>query len=102
MSAIPRWVAIEVRARADGKCEACDHYMDPDEGKLHHRKLRSGGGPHTVANLMLVHAVCHNMHTNSIHSRIDRSRRLGHILRTTEDPELIWFVPVYNLLALTA
>lgn len=84
MSRIPPAVATEVIDRAGGFCEACGW---PQMGKmdLHHRKLRSQGGQHTVANLVWLHHECHM----NIHANPSRSYGLGHMVRSRMEPSEI-------------
>lgn len=88
MSKIPAAVIAAVKARANGFCEACGGYLGADGGVLHHRKRRSQGGLHDAVNLIEIHWVCHNGHTNSIHSHgtRERSLRLGHLVSAYDDP----------------
>lgn len=85
---MPTASVIELELRAGDYCEACGVIMPLGRGHraIHHRKLRSHGGGHEPVNLMLVHPLCHNLHTNSIHMRIIRSRRLFHIVDSWDDP----------------
>jgi hypothetical protein len=93
-------VAAEVIERAGGFCEADGGRLDADGGVFHHRKRR-GYGDHSAANLMYVHARCHNGHTNAIHFRVDRSRRLRHILYDYQIPAAEPVVVLRNLLEMT-
>lgn len=69
MSAIPKKVRDAVHERAKGRCEGCGK-IAPLE--LHHRKYRSRGGKHTLANLVALcggeggmfggnHSGCHGL-----------------------------------------
>lgn len=93
-------VAAAVKARADGYCEACGGRLGVDGGVLHHRLLRKHGGEDTLENLIEVHWVCHNGHTNSIHSRVERSYRLHHLVKFADDPALSTATITPNLLRL--
>lgn len=86
MSRVPDAVAEEVHDRADGRCEACGGYLGYDGGCFHHRLARKHGGKDEVVNLMEVHPLCHNGHRYSIHGAPKRSRRLGHIVPSGDDP----------------
>ncbi|CRH92863.1 Uncharacterised protein [Chlamydia trachomatis] len=82
---VPRAVAEVVVNRAMGVCEV----MFPEAGcngraeQLHHRKLRSQGGGHSVHNL--VH-ICHNCH-NFIHSHPGLSYDNGWLVHSFDNPE---------------
>jgi 5-methylcytosine-specific restriction endonuclease McrA len=78
---MPPSVAEAVIARAAGACEAC-RFVLREKGHLHHRKLRSQGGKHTVENLVLVHTACHD----AIHLRNELSYQLGLLVRSWLDP----------------
>jgi hypothetical protein len=88
VSRIPPAVVDEVLERAADHCEACGW---PMAGKmdLHHRKLQSQGGGHTVVNLLWVHHRCHVLTRYSIHENPQRSYDLGHMVREAEDPSLV-------------
>lgn len=99
MSRIPELVAAEVHERADGLCEHCGQLIREGEiVALHHRLALKHGGPNTTSNLMLVIGWHHNLHQESIHSRVARSRELGHIIPSWDrrDPADI---PVLRLAA---
>lgn len=66
-SRIPATVVREVHARSEGICEAMiAHTCGWHAQHLHHRKLRSQGGEHTVVNLLAVCARCHEyLHRNT-------------------------------------
>lgn len=78
---IPKAVVQAVADRADGHCEACGLFLFGIVA-LHHRKLRSQGGAHTVENLILIHERCHL----GIHANPTRSYELGHMVRRRFDP----------------
>lgn len=101
MNRITRTVAEAVHDRANGHCEACGSPLPSEGGVLHHRQSRRGGR-HDVINLMEVHPKCHNMHTNSIHSRVARSIRLHHIVPMGEDPAETTPIVRLDLLAMIA
>lgn len=57
---IPQHVKTEVAVRDKGKCTRCGrkgNLKNPLE--YHHKKPFSKGGSHTLANLILLCAVCH-------------------------------------------
>lgn len=77
--------------RADGYCEACARPVSYERGShaFHHRYERGMGGAANrlpfidlAVNLMVVHPDCHNLASWSIHSRVARSERLFHIVRS--------------------
>lgn len=82
---IPRYVADLVATRADGACEI----MHPEAGctggaeHLHHRKLRSQGGGHTVSNLVHICAACHRW----VHGHPAAAYRCGWLVHGWDDPE---------------
>jgi 5-methylcytosine-specific restriction endonuclease McrA len=78
---MPPEVAEAVLERANGVCEAC-RFSSGGRLELHHRKMRSQGGKHTVENLIHVHSECHNV----IHGQPDISYRLGLLVRSWLDP----------------
>jgi hypothetical protein len=97
VSRIPTAVVNEVLERAQGHCEACSW---PILGAyaLHHRHPRGRGGSKlpwidTAVNLMVLHGDfdnnCHNLTSYSVHSRVTRSRRLGHIIPYGTDPATV-------------
>jgi len=75
-----------VISRANGYCEVCGHRAQ-ESMALHHRKLRSRGGEHTVSNLIWVHHGCHNLDTDSIHSRPGLAMDKGWMVGSWQDPE---------------
>lgn len=92
MSRIPAAVVAEVLERARGYCEPCG---GPASGKmdLHHRKMLSQGGENTAVNLLWCHHWCHVGTGYAIHSRVARSRRLGHIVPSWADPATVPVIP---------
>jgi hypothetical protein len=93
-------LAEEIHQRSDGHCEACGGWLSSEGGVFHHRLLRSQGGRDTLANVMEIHAVCHNGHTGSIHSQPARSYRLGHLVRSGIDPITCAVIVVPDLLSM--
>jgi hypothetical protein len=94
---MPPSVAEAVTTRAAGACEACRFALG-EKGHLHHRKLRSQGGKHTVENLIHVHDRCHV----EIHARPELAYSLGLMVRSWLDPadvpvrtfgSTVWAVP---------
>lgn len=87
---VPRGVAEVVAERAAGMCEIM-HPKALCSGRaehMHHRKLRSQGGEHTVVNL--VH-VCERCHTYA-HSCPAEANTNGWIVRSTYDPRYAPFL----------
>ena len=86
---MPAAVAGVVMGRAGGMCEAwlpgvCTTRVE----HLHHRKLRSRGGNHTVENLI---GICHACH-GYIHANVAESTDLGLIVSTYADPAVVHVV----------
>ena len=90
---MPPLVALAVITRANGACEAC-RFTAAGKMDLHHRKLRSQGGQHTVENLLYVHDGCHS----EIHDRVELAYKLGLLVRSYLDPA---DVPVHPFGSLT-
>lgn len=82
---IPRETRATVLTRAEGRCDRCGLAltmtwdMTPE---LHHRKLRSRGGNHDIANLLALHAGCHRW----VHANPAEATRLGLMVGACEDP----------------
>ena len=83
MSAVPQRVRERVLYRSKGVCEAvvsdeCRTFLArtgfaKTGHELHHRKMRSQGGPHTEANLMATCPPCHAF----IHAHPEQAREAG-------------------------
>ena len=86
---VPTEVASIVTERSDGHCEI----MNPDAGctgyreHLHHRKLRSQGGEHTVENLT---GICHRCHY-WLHAHPAIAYANGWLVKGAKDPAKIPF-----------
>lgn len=86
---VPREVAEIVAERAQGMCEI----MAPHTGctgraeHMHHRKLRSQGGEHTVENLV---NICERCHTYT-HMHPAEANTNGWIVRSSYDPRHVPF-----------
>jgi len=89
MSDVPPAIRQACLERAGWACEHCGFTRPGGLYHLHHRKLRKQGGEHTMENLMVVTPSHHNVAAGSIHQEVDRSRRLGHLLRADQDPSLV-------------
>lgn len=85
----PDVVAL-VAVRAEGYCEVCGGSAE-ESMALHHRKLRSRGGEHSVANLIWVHHGCHNLKTYSIHSNPAYATSKGWMVGSFQDPSEVPF-----------
>ncbi len=46
-------------ARDGGRCQSCGLPITLQDAQIHHRKLRSQGGGHTLDNLVTLDASCH-------------------------------------------
>lgn len=84
--AISAKVVEIVQERANGYCETCGGSAQLSMA-LHHRKLRSRGGGHTVSNLISVHHGCHNLNTDSIHLSPGNAQNKGWIVASWQEPE---------------
>ena len=86
---VPTEVAEVVNNRAGGNCEImnidakCTGYRE----QLHHRKLRSQGGEHTVENLC---GVCHRCHY-WLHAHPAIAYANGWLVKGVKDPAKIPF-----------
>lgn len=81
---IPKRVRDIVIEREDHCCIRCGQWAEG--GSLHHRRLRSAGGKHTVENLVLIHGSgvtgCHGWcHANPLDALAE-----GLIVRGYHDP----------------
>lgn len=79
-----------LRRRALGRCEACGEREPSHTFTAHHRKLRSRGGDHSLANLLLLHRLCHN----KVHAYPGWSEEHGFMVASWQDPES---VPVFRM-----
>lgn len=77
--------------RDDGLCVRCGVYLSEYDmatarGSIHHRKLRSQGGPNTAANLITLCGSgttgCHGW----VHGHPAEARNLGLIVHRIDDP----------------
>ena len=81
---VPAEVAETVNTRAGGNCEImnvdaqCTGYRE----QLHHRKLRSQGGEHTVENLV---GICHRCHY-WLHAHPAIAYANGWLVKGVKDP----------------
>ncbi len=76
LSTIPRSVRDRALERAGRICQWCE--VPGGSLVIHHKLLRSAGGPDQVENLVAVHGTCHT----AIHSRPTEARRRGFIVGT--------------------
>lgn len=88
MSSIPAKIATAVKSRSNLLCETCAKSRGEH---LHHRKLRSQGGQHTVVNLLHCCGSCHSR----IHAHPAESYLRGLLVRSFDDPELVPVVPFF-------
>jgi hypothetical protein len=84
-------VADAVITRAAGACEACK-CAAAGKMSLHHRKLRSQGGEHTVENLLWVHDGPQGCH-ETIHRFTRASYLCGLLVRSWLNPADIPVTP---------
>ena len=79
----------QVEARSGGLCEKCGRaarsgvFLEP---VLHHRQRRAHGGTWDLGNVVLLHALCHNMHRDSVHDNPSDSYDSGHLVRSHGQP----------------
>lgn len=68
--------------RSGGKCESCGFPIKDGPWHMHHRQLRSRGGPDTEENLLAVHPECHDrIHRNPAHAG-----EVGQMVHEWENP----------------
>lgn len=83
---IPTSVVGVVSERCRGACEArCTVRCTGGAEQLHHRRMRSQGGGHTVANLLFVCHACHAW----IHAQPGESYRRGLLVHSWDAPECV-------------
>lgn len=70
-------------ARAHGRCERCGCSLDDHGLEAHHRKLRSQGGGHDLANLAALDPTCHTW----AHGHPIEARAGGWIVASGGNPE---------------
>lgn len=81
---VPKEVVEVVQERSQGFCEI----MNPESGcngrgeHMHHRKMRSQGGEHTVENIVHVCAADHH----AVHMRPAIAYSKGWLVKSTRDP----------------
>ena len=80
-----------VRRRSGGRCEAGTEVCTEQVEHVHHRKMRSAGGSHSVDNLL---ALCHACH-DWIHANPEESYARGWLLHSwqIEGPLSSSYVP---------
>lgn len=77
---IPKTVRDAVERRSGGKCEAAvTAACRRRGGHLHHKLMRSQGGPHTEGNLIDVCMVCHRY----IHDHTGWAYENGYLVRSS-------------------
>jgi len=88
-SQMPRQVIEAISARSGGLCEAwIPNICTTGAGDIHHRKLRSRGGKHTVTNCIALCSACHSW----CHRHVAEATDLGLIVSTYADPALVHVV----------
>ena len=85
---MPQELREAVYERAQYMCEV----MEPGTcegvaGHVHHRRMRSQGGEHTLVNCVAVCPSCHRF----IHANPSKSYSLGWLVRSTREPESMPF-----------
>lgn len=75
---------VVVYARDHGRCVRCSTNVDPITGELHHRQLRSRGGPDSGANCLWLCPVCHVW----VHANVTAATVHGYLCPSWEDPAL--------------
>lgn len=79
----PADVREQTLARDLGRCVRCGRFLPPGVAHLHHRKLRSQGGPGTIENAV---TLC-PQHHGWVHAHPAEARHLGLIVPSWADPE---------------
>jgi hypothetical protein len=82
---VDEWTRDALFARCKGLCEACGKALNRQRFDAHHRQRRRGGD-HRLCNLVALHPACHTVQPDSVHQNPKRSRDLGLIVRSTEEP----------------
>lgn len=82
---VPAKTRRAVRERDGYRCRAGGCWIGETGGHIHHRKLRSQGGDHSPANLLLL---CDDHH-RAVHASPGLAYELGFLVRSSDDPALI-------------
>jgi 5-methylcytosine-specific restriction protein A len=67
---------VEIRARANGHCEACGAVLKAHEGQYDHRVAQGYGGENTVENGQLLCNVCHRDKTGKDKGITEKVKRV--------------------------
>lgn len=80
------WVdaSMTLLRRCGGRCWWCMKELNGRAAR-HHRQRRRDGGDR-LANLILLHPGCHNLHPASVHQHPDDARERGFIVPVWADP----------------
>ena len=83
---IPPKIRAAVERRSHGLCQAMLEGCTVVATDVHHRKMRSQGGEHTLDNL--VH-LCHRCHIVGIHHNTGWAYLHGWLVRRDDDPAVV-------------
>lgn len=76
-----------VWARCMGRCELCGLSLSESDWQAHHRQRRGRGtADWCPCNVLALHPACHNMHRDSVHDNVTRSRASGHLVSRYAEP----------------
>jgi len=78
-----RTLRAAIFERSIAKCDLCGVGIREDDFELHHRLTRSGQGPDSHANCVVLHSVCHKM----VHANPKGSYDNGFLVSRYHDPE---------------
>lgn len=81
--AVPPKVRAEVNRRAHGLCQAMFEGCTVVGTDVHHRKMRSQGGEHTLDNCVLLCSTCHHA---GVHGRPRWAYEHGWLVSSADDP----------------
>lgn len=86
---MPPEIRVEVFSRANYMCEIMSRESECTgrAEHAHHRKLRSQGGKHTVANIV---GICHKCH-DFVHGHPAIAYTNGWLVKSTRDPREVPF-----------
>ncbi|RJQ68102.1 HNH endonuclease [Pseudonocardiaceae bacterium YIM PH 21723] len=100
-SRIPRQLRAAVYDRAEGTCDMCGRWLQPDLWEANHRLMRSQGGRDALINLVALHPACHRG-PQGVHHRPAWAYANGLLVPARRDPQqwpvlrhgLIWQMPL--------
>ncbi|MFC5930875.1 HNH endonuclease [Cryobacterium melibiosiphilum] len=72
----------KLHRRQGAMCPWCGHGLDIEDMHAHHRLLRGQGGTWDLANIVGLHAACHDLQPGSVHQEPAKAYRLGFMIRT--------------------